>query len=59
MTCEDGEEKNGESVVEKGARQIASLLASGPMRALARLLPAGMRRAMTTVLLTAADVLRP
>jgi len=58
MTCEDYEEPNGKSLVEKAARHIAPLLASGPSQALARLLPQGVRRAIVTVLLTVADVLR-
>lgn len=58
MTCEDYEEPNGKSIVEKAARRMAPLLASGPSRTLARLLPQGVRRAIVTVLLTMADVLR-
>jgi hypothetical protein len=58
MTCEDGDEKDGETVVETRARQIASLLAAGPIRAVVRLLPPGVRRAVTTVLVTATNVFR-
>ena len=58
MTCEDADERNRESMVEKAARMVSSLLASGPIRTLARLLPRDMRRALATVLLTIADVLR-
>ena len=38
MTCEDYE-RNGPGIVEKAALQLAPLLASRPIRALARLLP--------------------
>ena len=58
MTCEDYDERNEHSIVEKTARQIAPLLASRPIRALARLVPQGVRKAIVTVLLTVADVLR-
>lgn len=58
MSCEDYEDRNGQSLLEKAARQLASLLASPPIRGLAVLLPRGMRRAIVTVLWTAADVLR-
>ena len=57
MTCEDYEE-NRPSIVEKAAHQIASLLASRPIRALTRLLPEDARKAIATVLLTVANVLR-
>ena len=58
MTCEDYDEGNGPSIVEKAAHQIASLVASRPIRALARLLPQNVRNAIVTVLLTVANVLR-
>ena len=58
MTCEDDNGSARESVVERGARQIAVFLASGPIRTLARLLPPDVKRAIATVLLTAANVLR-
>ena len=58
MTCEDYDESNGSSIVEKAARRIAPLLASRPIRALSRFLPQGVRKAIVTVLLTVADVLR-
>jgi len=58
MSCEDYEDRNGQSLVEKAARQFASVLASPPIRGLVVLLPQGMRRAIVTVLWTAADVLR-
>jgi hypothetical protein len=58
MTCEDYDERNGPSIVEKAALQIARLLASRQIRALARLLPQDVRKAIVTVLLTIADVLR-
>ncbi len=58
MTCEDADERTRESMVDKAARLMSSLVASGPIRKLARLLPQDMRRALATVLLTIADVLR-
>jgi hypothetical protein len=58
MTCEDYDETNGPSIVEKATRQIALLLASRPIRALARLLPQDVRKAIVTLLLTVANVLR-
>ena len=58
MTCEDADERNRESMVDKAARLTSSLLASGPIRQLARLLPQDMRRALASVFLTMADVLR-
>ncbi len=58
MTCEDYDERNEPSIVEKAALQIARLLASRQIRALARLLPQDVRKAIVTVLLTIADVLR-
>ena len=57
MTCEDYE-TNGPGIVEKAAVLIAPLLASRPIRALARLLPQDARKAMVTVLLTMTNVLR-
>ena len=39
MTCEDYDERNGPGIVEKVALQLAPLLASRPILALARLLP--------------------
>jgi hypothetical protein len=58
MTCEDDDERNGPGAVEKAAHQIAALLASRPIRALTRLLPQDVRKAIVTVLLTVANVLR-
>ncbi len=69
MTCEDYDERNGPGIVEKDERNgpgivekaallIAPLLASRPIRALARLLPRDVRKAIVTVLLTVANVLR-
>lgn len=58
MTCEDDDERIREGLLETVARRFASLLSSGPIRMLTRFLPREMRRAMATVLLTAADVLR-
>ena len=58
MTCEDYDERNGRSIVEKAALQMAPLLASRQIRALARLLPQDVRKAIVTLLLTIADVLR-
>ena len=58
MTCEDYDERNGPGIVEKAALLIAPLLASRPIRALARLLPQDVRKAIVTVLLTVANVLR-
>jgi hypothetical protein len=58
MTCEEYDEGTNESLAEKGARQIAAVLASRSVRTLAKRLPQSMRRAMATVLLTAADVFR-
>ena len=57
MTCEDYE-TNGPGIVQKAALLIAPLLASRPIRALARLLPQDVRKAIVTVLLTVANVLR-
>jgi hypothetical protein len=58
MTCEDYDERNEPGIVEKVALQIAPLLASRAIRALARLLPQDVRRATVTVLLTMVNVLR-
>ena len=58
MTCEDYDERNEPGIVEKAALLIAPLLASRPIRALARLLPRDVRNAIVTVLLTVANVLR-
>jgi len=57
-TCEDTEERDREGVVEKAARLTSILLASVPIRTLVRWLPRDTRKALTTVLLTAVDVLR-
>src|SRR5436309_3387098 len=46
MTCEDYDERNGPGIVEKAALLIAPLLASRPIRALARLLPRDVRKAI-------------
>jgi len=58
MTCEDYDERNGPGIVEKAARQLAPLLDSRPIRALARLLPQDVRQAVVTVLLTMVNVFR-
>ena len=46
MTCEDYDESNGPGIVEKVAFLIAPLLASRPTRAMARLLPQGVKKVM-------------
>ena len=58
MPCEDYDEGNGPGIVEKVAFLIAPLLASRPIRTLAWLLPQDMRKAIVTILLTVANVLR-
>ena len=57
MTCEDCEELNA-GTFEKAANKVAALLASRPTRALVRLLPQDVRKAIVTILLTVANVLR-
>jgi len=57
MTCEDCEELNGPSTLENATHKI-TLLASPPTRALARVLPHGVKKALVTLLLTVTDVLR-
>lgn len=58
MTCEDYDERNGTSIVEKAARRMARLLTSRWIGALARALPRDIRQAIVTVLVTAVNVLR-
>ena len=61
MTCEDYEdddERNRPGIVEKAALQLAPVLDSRLIHALARLLPRDVRKAFVTVLLTVANVLR-
>jgi len=60
MTCEDYDDRNGNgrSIVEKAALRIAAVLDSRQIRALVRLLPQDIRKAIVTVLLTIADILR-
>jgi hypothetical protein len=51
MTCEDCEDElNASGAFERAAHKIAGLFASRPTRALARLLPQGVRKALVTVL---------
>ena len=58
MTCEDYDERNGPGIVETAALLIAPLLASRPTRAMARLLPQGVKKALVTVLLTVTNDLQ-
>jgi len=55
MTCEDYDERNGPGIVEKVARQLAPLLDSRPIRALARLLPQDIRLAVIGAIVVASS----